>query len=76
MVLAPGKEEVTEEVVTGFAVVQERVTLQVLFPEAIVQEGTERLPDIVWEDSQMLPFQLPEAQEASAAADARDTPAL
>jgi hypothetical protein len=42
-----GYEEVTADVATGLVVLQEIVTLQLLLPEAIVQEeGTVRVPDM------------------------------
>ena len=50
MVLGAGYEEVTEEGVTsGFVVVQVRLTLQELPPEAMVQDGAEevRVPDML-----------------------------
>jgi len=49
MVLALGYEEVTEDPLTtsGFVVVQLKVVVQLLAPEAIVQLGAVRVPDIV-----------------------------
>ena len=45
---ALGYVEVTDEVATGFVVLHEIVTPQLLFPEVMVQEGVTIVPDIVW----------------------------
>ena len=62
---ALGYVEVTDEVATGFVVLHEIVTPQLLFPEVMVQEGTEREPDMDGPDAHLLPSQLvPLAQVA------------
>jgi hypothetical protein len=65
VVLALGEFDVTDEVPTGFVVVHESVTAQLLAPAAMMHEGAGgvSVPDIVVGAWHVLPFQVvPDAQ--------------